>query len=186
MTMFPTSRELSSGLSICARCLELTSHGDLQRCACEPKRAHRETKWDCPSGYHLCWICARGVAGGLSKYSWEVCQNCHNLMKGFLPYGRHSFMNLIFLPFGSTDQKIIEEGIQELLNFNSFWESLYNWGHLQAHLLLSGIKRWEHVSHISLRDWEKQFPPDMTKSITTTEGFLGVKSLAKWKEERQS
>ena len=186
MTMFPTSLDLSGEVFVCAKCLELTSLGELQRCSCEPKREAGEKIMDCPSGYHLCWICARGLAGGQSKYSWEVCFTCHGLIEGLLPYGRHSFMNGLGISLRETNPEGIKEGVQKLIQTVGFGRALADWGKLQAHYLLSNTKRWSRQELVALSDWEREFSPDIAKSTKATEGFLGVRSLKKWKEERGS
>ena len=186
MTMFPTSRDLDEVLDVCTRCLHLTSLGGLQRCRCEPRREPEESRLDCPSGYHLCEICARALSGGLSRYAWEVCFTCHDLMGGLLPYGRHSFMNGLAVSLSKTDPDVMSEGVQKLINALGFGRALADWGQLEAHYLLSNTKRWSRREHIALSDWELEFPPDIAKSVKATEGFLGVKSLAKWKKERDA
>ncbi len=56
-------------------CLDLTSIGSgLQRCSCEPK--HEKRTEDCPNGFHLCFLCGITLAGGYSRWSWEVCERC--------------------------------------------------------------------------------------------------------------
>ena len=186
MTMFPTSRDLDEVLYVCTRCLHLTSLGGLQRCRCEPNHEPGESRLDCPSGYQLCEICARSLAGGLSRYAWEVCFTCHDLMGGLLPYGRHSFMNRMGVSFQDTDPGTRAANIQKLYESVGFRRTLSEWGQLQAHYLLSTVVHWHDQNHIALKEWEEEFPPDLDKCLKATEGFLGVKSLSRWKEERGS
>ncbi len=64
-----------SSFYVCTKCFGLTSKGTgMQRCSCEEYKSSSEV--DCPSGYHLCDICAASIAGGTSRYSWNACEVC--------------------------------------------------------------------------------------------------------------
>ncbi len=64
-----------SSFYVCTKCFGLTSKGaGMQRCSCEEYKSYSGV--DCPSGYHLCDLCAASLAGGTSRYSWNACELC--------------------------------------------------------------------------------------------------------------
>ena len=68
---------------VCTTCFGLTSAGTgMQRCRCEEYKAYPGV--DCPSGYHLCYMCAAVVAGGTGRYSWNACDVCPGQGEGDL------------------------------------------------------------------------------------------------------
>jgi hypothetical protein len=96
---------------VCTTCYwlsEAPTRGPLrgpQRCSCEAQVKQNYGVLDCPSGFHLCYICARTMVGGTSRWSWEACNFCLTANSGTqkkfgfsLALGRHSIMNGISIP----------------------------------------------------------------------------------------
>ena len=67
---------------VCTTCYWLSAaptrglHRGPQRCSCEEQVSRKDVSLDCPSGFHLCYICARTKVGGTSRWSWEACNFC--------------------------------------------------------------------------------------------------------------
>jgi hypothetical protein len=176
----------SNGLLVCTTCFGLTSAGQgMQRCSCEVYQAYPGV--DCPSGYHLCFMCAAIVAGGTGRYSWEVCEECQKFNRslkiwyGFsLPLGRHSIMNGLAIPLVAQGSEQ-EEGIVKLLDFLDQAGSISDWGKLQARTLFESVPMWRKEPFIKLDTWEAKFHLSKVKatsrSVQTFKDYLRVDSF---------
>jgi len=147
---------------VCTKCFGLTSKGaGMQRCSCEEYKSYLGI--DCPSGYHLCDICAASIAGGTSRYSWNACEVCLKLNRKLatdygvnLPLGRHSIMNGIAIPF-NISKKRQDEAIKQLIDSLDLSGSISDWGISQAQALFRSVPMWKNESHILLSKWEAKF-----------------------------
>ena len=152
----------SHGLFVCTTCFSLTSlSSGMQRCRCEGYKAYEGV--DCPSGYHLCYICAATVAGGTGRYSWNACESCLKFNRslqnkyGFsLPLGRHSIMNAISVPL-SASPEVQEKAIKEMLNFVEVSVAISDWGLLQARTLYESAPSWSILGIVAVEKWEAKF-----------------------------
>jgi hypothetical protein len=151
-----------SNFYVCTKCFGLTSKGaGMQRCSCEKYKSYSEV--DCPSGYHLCDICAASLAGGTSRYSWNACELCLKFNRKIgtdygvnLPLGRHSIMNGIAIPFNISKEQ--QDGaIKQLLDSLDVSSSISDWGIFQARVLYKSVPMWKTESHILLSKWEAKF-----------------------------
>ena len=177
----------SIGLLICTRCFGLTSAGaGMQRCRCEVYKAYPGI--DCPSGFHLCYMCAASVAGGTGRYSWDVCDVClklnRKLARDFgvsLPLGRHSLMNGLGIPLHAT-KRIQEEAATELLHFLDVAGSISDWGILQARTLFESVPMWRKEPFIRLQRWEEKFQLSTVKatsrSVKMFKDFLRIEDFS--------
>ena len=177
----------SIGLLICTRCFGLTSAGaGMQRCRCEVYKTYPGI--DCPSGFHLCYMCAASVAGGTGRYSWDVCDVClklnRKLARDFgvsLPLGRHSLMNGLGIPLHAT-KRIQEEAATELLHFLDVAGSISDWGILQARTLFESVPMWRKEPFIRLQRWEEKFQLSTVKaksrSVASFKQYLRIVEFA--------
>ena len=175
------------GLLVCTTCFGLTSAGHgMQRCRCEKYKTYPGV--DCPSGFHLCNMCAASIAGGTGRYSWNVCEVCLKFNRSLntkygvcLPLGRHSIMNGISIPIHAT-KSVQEEGITEMLNFLDKAQSLSDWGDLQARTLFESIPSWRREPFIRLRRWEEKFALSKvkatTRSVTAFKQYLRIEDFS--------
>ena len=161
---------MSSGLEllamtsfyVCTKCFGLTSKGaGMQRCSCEEYKSSSEV--DCPSGYHLCDICAASLAGGTSRYSWNACEVCLKFNRKLatdcgvnLPLGRHSIMNGVAIPFNISKEQS-DEAIKQLIDSLDLSGSISDWGISQARALFKSAPMWKNEPHILLSKWEAKF-----------------------------
>ena len=171
------------GLLVCTTCFGLTSAGHgMQRCRCEKYQAYPGV--DCPSGFHLCTMCAASIAGGTGRYSWNVCEVCLKFNRSLntkygvcLPLGRHSIMNGISIPIHAT-KSVQEEGITEMLNFLDKAQSLSDWGDLQARQLFESVPMWRKEPFIRVTTWEAKFALSKvkatTRSVDSFKGYLRI------------
>jgi len=158
-------------------CLDLTSIGSgLQRCSCEPK--HKKRTEDCPNGFHLCFLCGITLAGGYSRWSWEVCERCSRANeeltreKGWkIPVGRHSVMNGIAIPM-NANAATLTVGSDLLLDFIERARSLQAWGESEVRSLLDAEPKLKKLRFISIELWEKSHRPSMEKSRDALRRFL--------------
>ena len=118
-----------------------------QRCWCEEQVKQQYVSLDCPSGFHLCYICATTVVGGTSRWSWEACDFCRRVngstQKEFgfgLALGRHSIMNGISIPL-QEKLKADDQRVVDLMNFANFSVTLSDWGILRARQLVLTFTR---------------------------------------------
>jgi hypothetical protein len=116
----------------------------------------------------LCIICARGAAGGASRWSWLACADCRAVNTalqsrwGFRPFalGRHSLMNGIGVR-GGTSHAVQREQIERLEEFTKSIGSLRDW-HTQEYRRLVG--KFDPLADIPLRLWQQEYPPSRTAS----------------------
>lgn len=161
-------------------CLDLTSIGSgLQRCSCEPK--HEKRTEDCPNGFHLCFLCGITLAGGYSRWSWEVCDRCLRVNDDFgrengwkLPVGRHSVMNGIAIPM-DADAATLALGSDLLLEFIDRARTLQAWGESEVRSLLEEKPKLKKLRFISVELWEKSHRPSKERSQDALRRFLDSK-----------
>ncbi len=158
-------------LLVCTTCFGLTSAGHgMQCCRCEKYKTYPGV--DCPSGFHLCYMCAASLAGGTGRYSWNVCEVCLKFNRSLqskygasLPLGRHSLMNGVSIPIHSA-RSMQDEGIAEMLNFLNKAQILNDWGNLQARALFESIPMWRKEPLICLQRWEEKFALSIVKATS--------------------
>ena len=175
---------------VCTTCYWLSEapirglHRGPQRCSCEEQVSRKDVSLDCPSGFHLCYICARTKVGGTSRWSWEACNFCltansgtHKKFGFSLALGRHSIMNGISIPLRekitADDQRVVD-----LLNFANFSVALSDWGILRARQLFESVPEWEPLKVVSLEDWQKKFKSSRETSLAALKNYYGVKEFS--------
>jgi hypothetical protein len=176
----------SHGFFVCTTCFSLTSMGlGMQRCSCEEYKAYPGI--DCPSGYHLCYMCAATVVGGTSRYSWNACDSCLRVNRqmaskyGFsLPLGRHSLMNSISVPLRAS-QEVQEKAVTELLGFVKVAGAISDWGMLQARTLFETAPTFSILGIIPREKWEAKFELSKVKSTSRSVqailDYLGISNF---------
>ena len=174
------------GLLICTTCFGLTSAGwGTQRCHCEKYQEYPGV--DCPSGYHLCYMCAATVAGGTGRYSWNVCDVCLKFNRKLasdygvsLPLGRHSIMNGLSIPM-SASAEVQAHAAQKLLHFIDVAGAISDWGKLQARVLFESVPVWRREPYVKRDVWEAKFKLTgsraTTRSVDAFKGYLRVESF---------
>ena len=175
--------------SVCTTCLHLTSHAaDTQRCACEKQVEPNLGILDCPSGFHLCYICARKIAGGISRWSWNACNFCLLInrqlqqdFEGSVPLGRHSFMNGFSVPVNAVPVES-EAAIRNLVASFSVQVSLSDWGQLRARELFESVPEWAPRKDVDLTQWQRKFKASKFLSTAAFKKYFGVDELAELKE----
>ena len=149
-------------LFICTTCLYPTSLGQgKQSCRCVPYKAYPGV--DCPSGFHLCYLCAAVVVGGESRWSWEACESCLKFNRSLkskygvsLALGRHSIMNSIGVPIQASAEEQ-EKAIEQMIKFINQGQSLEDWAKLQARRLFESVPSWQKMHYIPREQWEAKF-----------------------------
>ena len=158
-------------LFICTTCFYPTSLGQgMQRCRCEDHRAYPGI--DCPSGYHLCYVCAAVIVGGTSRWSWEACESCLKFNRSLkskygvsLSLGRHSIMNSIGVPMkASAEQR--EIAVERMMKFIDDSQSLSDWALLQARFLFESVPSWQKMHYIPRDQWEAKFALSKVKATS--------------------
>ena len=175
-----------TNLYVCTECFGLTSKGaGMQRCRCEVYETYPGV--DCPSGYHLCYICATSLAGGTGRYSWNVCAVCLKFNRKLatdygvsLPLGRHSIMNGLAIPMHGTKGEQ-DLAINQLLESLEVAACLSDWGLAQAKALFESVPMWKKKPHILLSNWEAKFHLTTvratSRSVSAFKKYLGVESI---------
>ena len=163
----------TSDLFVCTTCFSLTSLGrGMQSCRCEENKEYPGV--DCPSGYHLCYMCATSVAGGTSRWSWNACESCLKFNRSLaskygirIPLGRHSIMNSIGIALkGSKEEQA--QATTALLEFLDISGQISDWGLLQAQTLFASNHAWCNEAHIPLMKWEAKFHLSKVKTAART------------------
>jgi hypothetical protein len=167
-----------SNLYICTTCFGLTAKGNgMQRCSCQEVKSYPGV--DCPSGYHLCYLCAALVTGGESRYSWNACNWCLKFNRWLrenhgisLPLGRHSIMNGIAIPFksGEGEKKV---AVEKMLDFLTLSTKLEQWGQIQAKSLFSSVLSWKKERYILASKWEAKFALSKVMATKRSAGAVG-------------
>ena len=168
------------GFLICTTCFWPTSAGTgMQRCLCEKYQPYPGV--DCPSGYHLCQLCAALLAGGTGRFSWHVCKVClkfnRKLAKDYgfsLPLGRHSLMNGLGIPLSASDE-VRDAVIEDLMRSLNAAGALADWGLLQARVLFESVPAWKREPFVLLDTWEAKFALGTVKATSrSVAAFKGV------------
>lgn len=171
---------------VCTTCFWLSdpSSRDSQRCRCEEQVKPEYGLLDCPSGFHLCYICATTLVGGTSRWSWEACTFCRSANTstqkkfGFsLALGRHSIMNGISIPL---KEKLAADDPRyaEMINFVNFSVTLSDWGILRARQVFESVPEWNLLKVVSLEDWQKKFKSNRKTSLAALKNYYGVKEFS--------
>ena len=169
---------------VCTTCFGLTSAGTgMQRCRCEEYKAYLGV--DCPSGYHLCQLCAALLAGGTGRFSWHVCKVClkfnRKLAKDYgfsLPLGRHSLMNGLGIPLSASDE-VRDAVIEDLMRSLNAAGALADWGLLQARVLFESVPAWKREPFVLLDTWEAKFALGAVKA--TSRSVAPLRGICGWR-----
>ena len=128
----------------------------------------------------LCQVCARGTAGGTSRWSWLACGSCRNVESALqswlgvrvLPLGRHSIMNGVARRISDESVEASEEFARSFNNLGASWDSLSAWGREEARRLLSAVP--QAGEDVPLDTWREHFPASVPASADAYERLLGI------------
>ena len=159
----------------CLRVVGPTEHG-YQACVCEPR-----SPWpghDVSRIADLCSVCARGTAGGSSRWSWLGCACCRAVelelraLFGIcvLPLGRHSIMNGVGRRLADRDSDAAFA--LSLNNLFTSQDRLHDWAEQESRGLAARLVG--SPDRVPLLDWLTQFPASPERSVHAYERFLGV------------
>ena len=164
--------------SVCTTCFRLTSLGKFyQHCKCEPTPAERPKWKDCPSGFNLCILCARTLAGGMSRWSWLACDQCitysnhKRILRSSLPLGRHSLMNGEAWAIQVETVEERKEQVDQMLKFIDLQSELYEFSHVLAKEMFEQEPTLKGMTHVPLLQWRELFPPSLMESKIALEKF---------------
>ncbi len=144
-----------------------------QQCPCEPDR-QRWPGVDVSRAADLCALCARGLAGGTSRWAWLACRTCRTVLRAssdprlaLLPVGRHSIMNARYVRL--ADERGLEVQRAALLHGLSGQSTLLSWGRLEALALAAAY--FPEVTEVPLRRWRATAPETEQASRDAAERF---------------
>lgn len=117
----------------------------------------------------LCIVCARGTAGGVSRWSWLGCQDCRAINDavaqtwGFRPLalGRHSLMNGIGVRGGASPEERKKQ-TERLAEFARNTQRLRDWRLQEFRRLATDF---DPGADIPLPDWQRRWPPGRDPSM---------------------
>ena len=165
-------------LSVCTKCFGLTSQGqNYQHCECEPTPTIRIPEVDCPNGFSLCFLCARDIAGGITRWSWLVCKTCLQVARGKrvngvqLPLGRHSIMNGYSWSIQSDIDSNVDQIASDLLGIFEWSSHFESFAIHQARNLFQAEPRVENLPLVSMGDWKRYFPSSRESSVEALKEF---------------
>lgn len=150
-----------------------------QTCPCEP-----QITWpDCDVSriLDLCQVCARGTAGGTSRWSWLACHTCRAVESALqswlgvrvLPLGRHSILNGVARSVSDQRPVASEQFAASFNSLGASWERLAAWGSEETHRLLAAVPA-ECGEDVPLRVWRQCFPASIASSADAYERLLGM------------
>jgi len=150
----------------------------VQGCPCEPSEPWPDC--DVSRAKDLCLVCARGTAGGTTRWSWLACGNCRAVEKGLqewlgirvLPLGRHSIMNGVALRVAQASQEEADAFAVRFEGLSLGWDGLYDWGHAEARRLADAVVHGK--PDVPLMVWQRTYPATVTASVDAYERFLGT------------
>ena len=172
----PAGREWA--LTVHLPCVRLRGWaGRPQGCPCEPSEPWPDC--DVSRALDLCLVCARGTAGGTSRWSWLACGRCRAVETALrdwlgirvLPLGRHSLMNGV----GVRSTASSEQAAAFAVRFEGLglgWSRLDDWGTAEARRLADALD--EPGPDVPLERWQVAFPPSVTSSIDAYARVLGT------------
>jgi hypothetical protein len=137
-------------------------------------------KWagcDVSREYDLCVICARGTAGGTSRWSWIACEHCRAVnnsltpVLGYKPFalGRHSLMNGVGVR-GGAPRAEQDRQADRLLEFSRHHHKLWEW-HKTEYSRLAVV--FDPEADVPLRVWQERHPPGRQASVDVITQMLG-------------
>jgi hypothetical protein len=142
-----------------SRCHCPSNLGRYQSCRCEPRE--RWEGCDVSEVEQLCILCARGSAGGPSRWAYDACPSCRDAADHFttdpafgllLPLGRHSVMNQQYVQY-SDDEATSEVATRSLLASLSAQDLLDTWRTQEVQRLGLGL-----APNVPLHRWRAHHP----------------------------
>lgn len=152
--------------------------GRVQGCPCEPSEP-----WpgcDVSRALDLCSVCARGTAGGVTRWAWLGCTSCRSVERSLqdwlgirvLPLGRHSIMNGVGLRVAGASEAEAEAFAVRFQGLGLGWERLSAWGHAEARRLADGLDG--AGPDVALEAWQEACPPSLAASVDAYQRILGT------------
>lgn len=161
----------------CARVRGGTKYG-LQGCPCQP--APRWEGCDVSRAVDLCAVCARGTAGGVSRWAWLGCASCRSVEKALqgwlgmrvLPLGRHSIMNGTGLRVAEATSEEVDAFAVHLDGLSVGWDRLSAWGKAEVGRLAGELPHPD--PDVPLPMWQQTFTPSWRSSVDAYERLLST------------
>jgi hypothetical protein len=164
----------------CGRLRGVAPHGR-QRCPCQ---RNREPWPGCEVSEvaQLCVVCARGRAGGSSRWDWLACRICrelneslgsHHGRNGLLPLGRQAIMNSVARPRATDSGAAREVFTDAVMRRRVSQTQLFAW-QLQEVQRLAASEKLSAV--VLLNEWQRTFPAGRRESRDALQGLLGPPS----------
>ncbi len=159
----------------CAWVRGVTSYGR-QGCPCDPTEPW--PRCDVSRLVDLCEVCARGTAGGVTRFSWLACQSCRTVEKALqealgvrvLPVGRHSLMNGVGLQVAQAPASEVAEFTVDFEGLAASWHRLSEWGRAEALRLAATVDGED--PDVPLATWQERFPASLASSVNAYERYL--------------
>lgn len=162
----------------CLRLRGNTPYG-YQACRCEPAVAWPDV--DVSRAADLCAVCARGPAGGVTRYSWLGCVSCRAVeleLREWLgicvtPLGRHSLMNGVGVRVAGAIDADREAFVTALEGLDTSWTRLGQWADSEARHLERQLAT--KAPEIPLTVWRQVFPASLDASVDAYERMLQIR-----------
>ena len=149
-----------------------------QSCACEDEPA-RWAGCDVSEKHALCVVCARGIAGGSSRWSWIGCANCREInsllrqhVRLSLPLGRHSIMNGVAIRGDATPQ-VQQRATDAFMGLLDQWRQLDAWRAAEVRRLVE-FASFPVDADVPLRTWRTRLPASSEASIDAISRLLDI------------
>lgn len=172
------AQALLQGLSVHLPCLRLRGRTEYgwQPCDCQGPVTWKGC--DVSRAADLCSVCARGTAGGVSRWAWLGCEWCWSVERGLrawlgmavLALGRHSIMNSVGLRVSGSTADDAEEFGRALRTVETSWQRLHLWGRREARLLALTLD--PRPEELTVLEWQALFPPSPAASVDAYERLL--------------
>jgi len=173
----PAPPDVPPGLSVHVPCGQVRGpvrrswRGDDQQveqtCPCQPVRP----RWpgvDVSETVQLCTVCARGPAGGPTRWAWLACWTCRrvrdrsdDLRLFLLPLGRHSVTNGQYIR-GARTAKNRQKQQATVASAVAGWQELHEWALLESTMLAT---RFGGLHDVPLAQWMTELPESQAASV---------------------
>jgi hypothetical protein len=165
---------------LCLPCVTLRGHTKYgwQGCSCMP--GPRWENCDVSEEHALCTLCARGLAGGPSRWASLACSPCWGWEKEvrarlggmLLPLHRHSIANGVAVDLSALPETQERQSLALMGQFAG-WRELCAWKTAEVRRLASQAG-WGDRAAVPYREWLQRFP---TSAEVSRDAYLRLRGI---------
>jgi hypothetical protein len=146
-----------------------------QQC-CVDGPLERWPRADVSRVHDLCVLCARGLAGGITRWSHLACTTCRSVLRAsddpqvaLLPVGWHSIMNAAAVQVFASERNVRVQQSAMLQGFNVQFQ-MYDWCKLETAALAA--EHFPGAVSVPLTEWQTKSPAETRYSEDAAARFM--------------